>query len=240
MYRKLVLSIVAIVLLTSCAQSQWFNRIKGDGNLISKTRNVGEYDKISVAGSFDVKLVSGKEGKLDIKIEENLLEYLITEVDNGKLRIKWKKGINISTRKGILITVPFRNIDAVTLTGSGDIFTTDTIKSDDFYTSVSGSGDVKLVIDADKITSKITGSGDITISGTTDYLSTRVTGSGDFHGFSLKAKETEAKVTGSGDITVTTTEKISARVTGSGDIDYKGNPEFQDTKVTGSGDITGR
>lgn len=239
MNKKTILSIVTILLITVNIQSQWFsNGVKGDGHVITKSRNVGDYDKVSVAGAFDVTLVAGSEGKLNIKIEENLLEYLITEVVDGKLKIKWEKGVNIRTRKGVYITIPFEEIEAVTLSGSGDITSDDTIKVSDFYTGVSGSGDIILSVEADDVTSKVTGSGDITIKGNTRTLKTSVTGSGDFHGFRLKAKNVEAKVTGSGDVSVFAAKSLKARVTGSGDIDYKGNPDIQDTKVTGSGDIT--
>ncbi len=236
--KKIILSIVSVLLLTSCAQSQWFNSIKGNGNVINKTRKVGNYDEIAVSGAFDITLVSGKEGKLSIKIEDNLLEHLITEVSNGKLRIKWKKGVNIRTKKGVFITIPFKDIEAVTLSGSSDIVSEDTINANEFYTAISGSGDITLPINAKAITAKITGSGDITLFGKTNHLKTTVTGSGDFHGFKLQAKNTIASVTGSGDIAINVSEELKARVTGSGDIDYMGNPEVQDTKVTGSGDIT--
>jgi len=239
MNKKAILSLVVILLISVNIQSQWFSTgVKGNGNIVTKTRNVGDYDKVSVAGSFDVTLVAGNEGSLSIKIEDNLLEYLITEVVNGSLKIKWEKGVNIRTRKGVYITVPFEEIEAVKLSGSGDITSDDVIKATDFYTSVSGSGDIKLNVEADEITSKVTGSGDVTLKGNSPFLKTSVTGSGDFHGFNLKTKKVEAKVTGSGDISVFVTENLNARVTGSGDIDYKGNPEIQNTRVTGSGDIS--
>lgn len=238
--KKTIILLAVLILTTSCAQSQWFSKVKGNGNVVTKTRNVGEYDQIKIAGFFDVYLVEGKEGKLSIKIEDNLLEYLITEVVDGKLKIKIKKGVNINSRMGIFITIPVKDIDAVTLSGSGDITGKMLIKADDFYTSVSGSGDIVLNVEANNISSKVTGSGDITIKGRTKNLETRVTGSGDYHGYSLNAENVIAKVTGSGDISVIALKEINARVTGSGDIIYKGSPEVEDTKVTGSGDITSR
>ncbi len=238
--KKAIILLAVLVLSTSCVQSQWFSKTKGNGNVVNKTRNVGDYDQISVAGFFDVNLVYGTEGKLTIKIEDNLLEHLITEVVNGKLKIKWEKGINVHSRKGVYITVPFKDLDAVTMTGSGDIIGEDIINATNFYISVSGSGDITLKVKADEVISKITGSGDITLTGSAKTLETSVTGSGDYHGFGLSADSVTAKVTGSGDVSVVANKDLNARVTGSGDIEYKGNPEKQDTKVSGSGDITSK
>ncbi|MCF6349592.1 MAG: DUF2807 domain-containing protein [Flavobacteriaceae bacterium] len=234
--KKIIILLTVLVLSTSCAQS--LSKIKGNGNIVNKTRNVGEYNQISVAGSFHVTLVAGNEGKLEIKIADNLLEYLITDVIDGKLNIKWEKGINVNTREGVFITIPFTDLDAVTLSGSGDIISKNTLETAVFYTGVSGSGNITLTVEATKITSRVTGSGDITLKGNTKQLETGVTGSGDYHGYNLNADYVVAKVTGSGDINVIALKEINAKITGSGDIKYKGNPELQDTKVTGSGNIT--
>ena len=236
--KKIVLSTAIFLLVSFQMQSQWFfGGKKGNGILVTETRNVNDYDKIIVTGAFDVALIYGKEGELHIKMEENLVEYLITEVKDDKLIIRWKNGISINTKKGVHIVVPFKDLDKVSLTGSGDIISNDLIKAEHFETLVSGSGDVVLNIEANSITSKVTGSGDIELLGNTDTLYTIVTGSGDFKSYKLNAKNVEARVTGSGDVKVLALDKLTARVTGSGDIEYRGEPKFEDFKITGSGDI---
>ena len=82
--KKVVILSMVVLFATSCA-GQWGRGIKGNGNTVSIDRSVGDYDEIAVAGWFDVDLVEGKEGELTLKGEENLLEYIITEVKNGKI-----------------------------------------------------------------------------------------------------------------------------------------------------------
>ena len=233
---------IIIILLTFTANvnAQWFGKkIKGNGNVVTKTRNVSEYDQIAVAGSFDVKLVAGKEGKLTIKVEENLLEYLITEVKDGKLKIKWEKGVNINTTKELLVTVPFEDIDAVSLAGSGDVFSEDTIKTDNLKVALAGSGDVQLIINATSISSAISGSGDIKLKGSSENLKCAIAGSGDINGYELVSNNVEVSIAGSGDIKVNAKENLKARISGSGDVYYRGNPR-QDVKVSGSGSVSSR
>ena len=67
-------------------------KIKGNGNVVTIERSTDDYDAIAVSGWFNVILVDGQEGKLSIEGEENLLEYIKTEVKEGKLVIKVKKG----------------------------------------------------------------------------------------------------------------------------------------------------
>ncbi len=238
---KKIIAIVVLLVFTTSINAQWFGkRVRGNGDMVTKTRSVGAYDKVSVGGSFDVKLIAGTEGKLTIKIDENLLEYLITKVEDGKLKIKWKKGINISTSKGILVTVPFKDIEAVTLSGSGDVYSEDMIKSTDFKAVLSGSGDLKLAIKANYLYSAISGSGNIGLSGSADKLEYSISGSGNINGYELVSSEAEVRISGSGGIKTNVTENLKARIAGSGNIYYKGNPKRQDTKVSGSGNVSSR
>ena len=237
--KNTVLLITALLSFTF-AQAQWGNdKIKGNGNMTTETRTTSDYDAISCAGSFDYILVSGTEGQLTLEGESNLLQYIVTEVKNGKLTIKTEKGksLNPSRNKTIKITIPFKDISKVSLAGSGDLWTENTIKSNDLEVSLSGSGDIVLDVQTKSVSGKVTGSGDLTLKGSTTNLRAGVTGSGDFHGFDLTASNTDVSVTGSGDAEVVCNGELKARVTGSGDIEYRGNPTKQDTKVSGSGSI---
>ena len=232
-----IILVVSILFITGCT-AQNRGRVKGNGNVIHKTKDVGSFEKIGVSGAFDIYLVKGKEGHLDIKIEDNLLPYLVTEVDNGQLKIKWKKGTNISTRKGVVITVQFKSINGVGLTGSGDIVSKDLIKADHFKAAVSGSGDIDLEVESNSLRAAVSGSGDIVLKGSTKSFDAAVAGSGDISAFHLKSDNAEVKVSGSGDVELTVKNELKARVSGSGDISYKGNPKIQDVKVSGSGDVS--
>ncbi len=227
---------VTILFLTSC-NAQKYGRIKGSGNIINEIRNVGSFDKVAVSGSFDVFLVEGNEGKIDIKIEDNLLAYLVTEVDNGKLKIKWKKGTSINTRKGVVLTVYYKGIEAVSLSGSGDIIGKDLLKSNNFKVTVAGSGDIKLNVKTNEIDAAISGSGDIDLEGSSESFTAAIAGSGDIDAVNLKTDKAALRISGSGGITITVINELNAKISGSGDIKYKGNPKIEDIKVSGSGDV---
>lgn len=238
---KKLITLSLVLLASTQIHAQWWGKsVKGNGELETITRNVGDYDEISVAGFFDVTLVAGNEGELTIEGESNLLEYIETEVNGDRLTIKVKNKQNLKTSwgKDIKIRVPFRDLNQVSLSGSGEIMSTDVIKANNFRVSVSGSGDINLVVEASSTESRVTGSGDLVLRGSTRDHETSVTGSGDLEAGRFKADNVDAKVTGSGDIRVSCEKSIRARVTGSGDIEYVGNPTKQDTKVSGSGDIS--
>ena len=228
-------------LITLSCSAQWGKTIKGNGNNVTIVRSTGDYEGIAVSGWFDVDLVSGNEGEITLQGEENLLEYIITEVKDGKLVIKTEKGVNLkssSWKSEIRITVPVESISSVSMSGSGDIVGKTKIKSDKFSTAMSGSGDITLDIESNSLSASMSGSGDITLSGATKDFDATISGSGDIEAYNLEADNVSATVSGSADIQVTAKKSIKARVSGSGDISYRGNPEKVDTKTSGSGDIS--
>jgi len=238
---KKVITLGLTLLISASCSAQWGKRIKGNGNMTNQERSVGSYDEVALAGWFDVDLVAGKEGELTLEGESNLLEYIVTDVKDGRLRIKVKKGYNLkpsSWDNGIRITVPIESIDALKLSGSGDIVSRTTIKANNFKTSLSGSGDITLAIDSNSLDASMSGSGDINLSGRTENFDVSISGSGDIKAYDLEAENVDATVSGSADIKVTATKIIRARVSGSGDIRYRGNPSKVDTKASGSGDIS--
>lgn len=238
---KKIITLSLVLAFTVSCTAQWGKRIKGNGNNITIDRSVGDYDAIALSGWFDVDLVDGTEGNITLKGESNLLDYIITEVKDGKLVIKTKKGVNLkpsSWNDGIHITVPVESINALALSGSGDIVGKTTIKTNTFKTAMSGSGDITVDIDASSVEAKMSGSGDINLSGSTTDFEATISGSGDIKAYDLEADNVDATVSGSADIKVTANKMLKARVSGSGDISYRGNPEKVDTKASGSGDIS--
>jgi hypothetical protein len=235
---KTIASILLLSIISTSIQAQFFNKkIKGNGELTTITRNVSDYDEISVAGSFDVKLFKGEEGTITIKADENLLEYIVTEVKNSDLKIKTKKGYTITSRKTIEITVPFESIDGVSLAGSGDVFTNDVIKSNNLKLSLAGSGNMDLNVSTGEVVSNIAGSGNIQLAGDTDNFSCSIAGSGNLNGFNLKATIANAKIAGSGNIKINAVNEIHAKIAGSGNIVYSENPEIIKSKSAGSGSV---
>lgn len=234
---KLILAVCLFVAGSTDVLAQWGKKVVGNGNVTERTVNTASYDAVKVIGSMDVHLERGSEGNIRVKTDENIQEYIVVEVDAGTLKIRTKKNINIKTKNGVHVYVPFEDINDIALTGSGDIDTKDVINASSLDVSITGSGDVDLEVEANSLDARITGSGDVSLSGNTDNLDVVVSGSGDFDGGDLNANNTEVVVSGSGDVDVVANNSLKAKVSGSGSVEYSGNPEKKDTKTSGSGSI---
>ena len=238
---KKIITILVVIFATQIASAQWFGnkRVKGNGDVITKTFQTDDYDAIAVNNSLDVEIIKGTEGTIKVEAESNIMEHLEIFTKGDKLKVGVKNGVNISTRKGIKVWVPVKKISSVSLAGSGDVFSDLVLRNNDFSLSVAGSGDIKLHTESKELNVSIAGSGDIQLKGRTENLNASVAGSGDIDAYSMKANNVDASVAGSGDISVFCNGgELSASIIGSGDLRYKGSTSNVKKSVIGSGDIT--
>ena len=238
MKTTIIKSFALVILMTVASVQIQAQRVKGNGKIIEKTRQVGNFESLGVSGSFDVVLVKGQEGKIELSVEENLEPYLVTEVEGGTLKVRWKKGTNIRSTKNTKVTVHFEEIGGVALAGSGDIISRDVLTTEKMKIALAGSGDIRLELNAGAVSSDVSGSGDIELNGTCKSFEAAVAGSGDIEGYELKAETADLKISGSGTIHANVEKEIVARISGSGNIRYKGNPKIEDIKVSGSGNVS--
>lgn len=221
--KSFVITLSLFLISIGHAQYWKHKKVTGNGNLTTETITTPAYDHIKSVGFMDVKLVRGKEGEISVHNDENLHEWIEIKVKKNTLVLDITDNISVRTKKGIHITVPFEDISGVSLIGSGDIHTEDTIEATAFATELIGSGDIDLAIQTSTVKAKVTGSGDLTLSGSTNELHAHVTGSGDFDGGNLESNQTEVSCTGSGDAVVIANSSLYAKVYGSGDVNKKGH-----------------
>lgn len=241
MKKWIITSIVLTLTFNLNAQSWWNSKkVRGNGKITTVTRSTSDYDGIAIGGSFDVILVKGSEGKITIKGEENIIPYIVTEVKRGNLNVKYKKNVNVRLTRKLVVTIPFRDIDKVSLGGSGNVTSENLIKADRIKFSLGGSGNIVAEVSATEVKTSIGGSGNIKLSGKTDELTCSIAGSGSIKAYGLTTNTTKASIAGSGNIRTTVRNKIKASVVGSGSVYYKGNPKHIDSKSVGSGDVIDR
>lgn len=240
MFKKIILTALILTVTLSANAQDWFGnskKIKGNGKIVTVNRTTSDYNGVSVGGSFDVILIKGKEGNITIKGKENIIPYIETEVSGNTLQVKYKKNTHIRTTKRLTVTVSYKDIDNVSLGGSGNITNKGIIKSNDFTVALGGSGNITLTVDAENVNSKIGGSGNIKLSGSSNELDCSIAGSGSIKAYELNTDTLNATIAGSGSIRTTVKTKIKAKTVGSGNIYYKGEPTHIDVKSVGSGDV---
>ncbi len=181
------------------------------------TRSLSSFDQIGISGGFDVVyLKQGDAESVTLDVNGIDPDNIVTEVNNGALNIKTKKG-NYSNYKA-KITVTYRNIKSVANSGSSDIETLSPIKGSEFKFASSGSGDFKGELDVKDLDIAISGSSDMTLTGNADVQEIAISGSGDVNASALKGSAADIAISGSGDVRLGVSGKIKTAVSGSGTV----------------------
>src|SRR5690606_2843610 len=94
--------------------------ISGNGKLSSEKRDISGVHTIKTSGSIDVEIISGDNYNLIVEDDENLIKYVVTDIDDGVLNIHYKNGYSIRDGNGkVTVTVP--SLNNVSTSGSADI-----------------------------------------------------------------------------------------------------------------------
>lgn len=217
-----------LLLVTTSAEAQWGSRVKGDGDVVTESRNVGDYDEIEVSHIFKVTLVRGSEGTLTLEGEENLLDYVVTRVSGDRLKITVEKGVQLEPSKrsdGILVRVPVKDLDRVEVSGAADLTSNETFDFPRMRLECSGAGEIRMAMRSEDIQISASGASDIRLKGRAERLEIEASGASNVRAFDLQAEEVDAGVSGASDVRVHATERLEANASGAGSIRYKGDPE---------------
>jgi hypothetical protein len=206
-------------------------------------RHLSGFNAVALGGSFDVYITQGSTESVKVEAPDNIIDHIITEVDNGVLKIYNKNDNNFhwgdlfGNHKKIAVYVVAKDLNAISVSGSGDIFFKEGIHTNSLRIKVSGSGDMYGKVDVKNLESGISGSGDVKLSGRAENSAVTVSGSGDFEARGLVTSNTIVRVSGSGDASVNASNSISASISGSGDVRYTGGAKSVSSSKSGSGDV---
>mgnify|MGYP003840267033 FL=1 len=100
-----LLALFIFIGFTSCNFNANFgNGIDGSGNVITEKRNINQqFTKISASTGVNVILEQGSPAEVEVETDDNLIDYVITEVENGTLIIKIEGNINMMTTVNIRV-----------------------------------------------------------------------------------------------------------------------------------------
>ncbi len=237
--KKLLIILLAFISLNAAAQP--WQTIRGNGEIKRETRTISDFTSLSSRGSMDVQISYGSSNKIEVQADENLLPYIETVVEDGKLLIGSKKNVNFKTTTKMVIYVTMNTMKSLQLSGSGNIEGSGAFTNDDKSDiGVSGSGNIKLHFKTFKaLELAVAGSGNIDLEGdnATDNISAAISGSGNIDCADFVTNNVDAKISGSGNLKVNVNHSIDAKISGSGNVFYRGDASNISSRSSGSGKV---
>jgi Protein of unknown function (DUF2807). len=229
--------IILCLAITGCINGQFRKSVFGNRNVVKKERPAGQFTSVKVSTGIDLYLTQGDKMSITVEADENLHEYIITEIRGDELYIRHEDNINVREAERERVYVTMKEIKSLSTSSAGDIIGETPVKTDDLKLDASSAGDIKLEVYAKNIRVDGSSSGDITLDGEADMIEADLSSAGDLNAYNLKTREADISVSSAGDADVYVTEKLTARASSAGDINYKGDPKYVDAHASSAGGI---
>lgn len=197
-------------------------QIKGSGTVTTQEREVSNFTQVELKSIGNLTIKQGQPTSLTIKADDNLMQYITTDVEEGTLEIGMQPNVNVDPTSTIEYTLVVDSLSSVQLSGFGNI-TADELSGDEINVVLAGSGDITIgTVDATKVNMQLTGFGNITTN-------------------EVKTTDSDLSLTGSGDINIGkfNAAKLDATISGFGNASISGSVDDQVFRLTGSGSFKG-
>jgi hypothetical protein len=187
----------------------------GSGNRIRQARPAGAFTRVIADDALDVEIVIGPRPAVEIEGDDNLIDRIRTDAEDGTLHLRVRGGYRVQRPMLARITMP--RLDQVNLEASGDA-------------RIGG-------LNGGRLTLVGQGSGSFDADGAVDQVEVRINGSGNADLEGLRAREARILINGSGDARAHVVDTIYAKLNGTGEIAYRGSPRNVTEEVNGTGAI---
>ena len=223
----LLLSLATVAFNPTLAQQQTLDLDTFTGVKLGLPANLyikqGSPQKVVIEASNEVM------EHINAEINDNIL-YLVKHDNDSRWWSKWR-----GEKVRIYITAP--NIGHIAASGSGNIESENMLRTESLYVRVSGSGNIKVEVEADDLEGKVSGSGNMDLKGIARNTIFSVSGSGNLDAENLAADNCQVKISGSGNCRVQVKDNLVSKISGSGKVYYSGDPEKIINNSSGSGSL---
>jgi hypothetical protein len=209
------------------------------GPTVSRNYPVGNFEKIEVAGPYDVQVRTGGNPGVSASGSQKLIERTVVEVRGDKLIIRpehqggwFHMGWSTHGKATFVVTVP--KLNGATIAGSGDV-RVDHVTGPQFDGAVMGSGGIDVAqLDVQNLKLAIAGSGGVKGAGKAQSADYDIAGSGDVDASAIQTQQLKVSIAGSGDVRAHSSGTANVSIMGSGDVEVIGGAKCNVSKM-GSG-----
>ena len=239
MKRKTLNRTITVSLILLITASTGFAQVIGRGDVVKQDRDVENFNGVSVQSGIDLTVKQGTQQSLVIEADDNIQEYIISEVKEGILYVYVKKNTSIRQSHAMDAHVTVTEIKKISASGGGDVESLSMINADEISISISGGGDLSFELTADRATCSMSGGGDVAFEGSIKAFKASLSGGGDI-ALEGEIGMLDINLSGGGDLVMELDcENIKISSSGGGDVtlDAGENVAKAGINISGGGDL---
>ena len=172
-------------------------------------RKVSGFTGVHIGGTMSADITAGKDFKVTLEAEADILPKVITVVKKGILYVKWEKdfwknmrGNRRNTKVRVTISLP--KLDDVDISGAST-------------GSVAG-------VDTNKMNIDVSGASTLSITGNARDLNVDLSGASSMRALDLKSESAKVDLSGASSAKLSVSGKLDVDASGASSVCYSGNP----------------
>lgn len=121
--------------------------IKGSGNIVTRTIDAPDFDRVDAARAVKVVITDKATGKITIEADDNIMEYVVVEAKGGRLTATIDKSVNNVSNADVTVTVPANGrIRALDASSAARITSDVTLTADKFSIDASSAARIDAAV----------------------------------------------------------------------------------------------
>jgi hypothetical protein len=254
MKKLFILLLAAGLLIAGCT----FVTIQGSGNVITETREVRDFDTVSVCCGMQLRLTQGADEQLTLEGEDNILNEIETNVSGGTLTVRFRRSLtpfNFRFSRPVIVHLTMKTIHGVSLSGGASV-DSERMESDRLDLAFSGGSHAALTevvaksvtveasggdnveiesLTADTLNLRASGGSHLTVDGGT-VGAQQITASGGSQYWAEEVQSTSAtvNVSGGSEARISVSEALQVTASGGSRVEYTGDPAVEQELSGGS------
>lgn len=234
-FPNLLVLIIVSILNIGCWCNSGKGKFKSDYGSTIQNRNVGSFEKIDLEGNFIVYLQSDSECSVSVEGDEEIVNMVLTEVENGTLKISYMNQSYPGMENSVTITIKVINLLELFGRKTIGIYSTDVLHIDNLKLDFAGALNMDLEVSGNSVIGQFAGASNVVLSGRVDTLKLEMPGAGKLKAFELLAKNVDLNMAGAGKAEVSVSNQLKVEMAGACYVSYKGKPNEVFSNISGIG-----
>ena len=240
---RTILPLLTLLILFGCEKSEDRSCFKAVGGETNKEIPLDAFDKLYLGPHLKYVLIQSDEEKVVLYGGKNLLNFIETTVEDGKLSIRNKNQCNFlrSYDKVVTVHVYLKDIMNVLFEGTHELSCNNTLNVADLtFVIRDGAGAVELDLNASSLHTIVThGWGNFTMRGQVGYMKLEINSNGFGSTYAMNVLDSLHVISNTSELVKVNANNCSfkAQTHSTGDIWYIGNPSLLEFYGYGSGNL---
>ncbi|MDQ2179418.1 head GIN domain-containing protein [Marinifilum sp. D714] len=222
-YKKIISPILILLISVATALPTFADGIRGNGNVKSEQREVGNFETIKVNGAFTIYLSQDDDYSLKVVADENLLDVITSKMKGDVLYITTEKSIYKSTE--LKLYIGFKHLSEIKANGAISLKSDQVLRFDELEIEINGASSADLELTANSLSIDNSGASTIKLAGKSEEIDIDISGAGSVNAINMKALKGTIDISGVGSGKVHVLEELRVSISGIGSVKYKGDPK---------------